>query len=178
LVENARTKLKTAKSKSIPLRQEHFKDGTSVEYRLLDIKAQKDSVFIVSDFHPVVKSLMDVKPVKTWLVPKSDTALMALIKKHNIKHVEPRLGKTKAHQLQITKIEIDTIEEINTRLPRVLEKSTTVNSSDYLFVSTANRHFYWLHFVLDPRSSLSLPNYREFEYLLKPNDTYPILYLK
>jgi hypothetical protein len=175
MVGQARANLASAKPKTIPVRQEHFPDGSTTEYKLLDMKTQKDSTFVIRDFHPQVKSQLNIKPVKAFLIPKTDTTLVLLLKKHRIPFENQRKGNLNAHHYSISTINTDTIEEVPTRLPRVTEKKQKINRAEYLYVPTAGRHFLWLHLVLDPRSSLSLVNYPEFEYLLKENSVYSIL---
>ena len=55
---------------NIAIQSEHVRNGEKLHLPVLSYSTGKDSVIIVHDYRPVVKSIYDVKKPSGYLVPK------------------------------------------------------------------------------------------------------------
>jgi hypothetical protein len=162
----------------VAVQLDHFFDGNELKLNLLSYNTGKDTSVAVNDFRSVVKSLYDVKRPEAYLIPKSYMNLNLWMDNHNLEYSEAELSKCdKIEQYFIDSINIidferDTIINPYVSLNEVTEK---INLSEYYFLPLNQLKNNMIVIALEPKSVLGLVTYKQFEYLLKAGQKYPIL---
>lgn len=177
LVKNARSNI-LADEKPVSIRQEHFKSGEPLNYPLLSVKTGMDTIFYVEEFHPLVKSLLDVEPPLGYLIPKSDTLLVDWLLRSNFSYTTSYPKKGKPYSYRIKQVIRGENEGISNFYPEV-EKvaSQNIKMEDYYFVSTHQIYRDKIITALEPQAMYGLVYYPAFGHLLKASD-FPILRLE
>jgi len=180
MVNEARSKLENAtQGETVALRLEHYPGNSPLLLPLKSSKTEMDTLVVVNNYHPLVKATLETEKPAGYLVPKQDQRLVDLLKLHTVIMQEIfESNNFRIISLEISSIENSTDEELPSLLPVIerkeLEKAD-LNLSEYYFVSTAQLHSNFLVSLLEPQSMLGLGQRDGFEYLLKENETYPIL---
>ncbi len=179
LVESARNDIVTKVSgDSVAIRMEHFSDGNPLEVTLLSSKTGRDTMVTIENYHPVVKSTLQVARPKAYLVPESDSLLVSFLASHSVAFKEYESNTEDVIvSYQIESISISVDEELENRLPHVSNKHIPNDMlvGSYLLVQTNQLHSNFLVTLLEPQSMLGLAQRAGFEYLLKENEPFPIL---
>lgn len=166
-------------TETVSIRMDHFKGDSSLNYQLLSLQTGKDTVFKVKEFHSEVKSLLNVKVPKAYLIPKSDTALINWLIRSNFDFDTYKLKVTdKIFAYKIVDLTRSTDEELENYYPKV-EKVIVQNTDlkDYYVIPTNQFYKYKVVTALEPQAMYGLINYPEFEYLLH-DDMFKILRLE
>ena len=176
MVNNAQNQLLTESTLPVSIRLDHFKGSEPLEFPLLSLKTNKDTTFIVEEFHSEIKSLLDVKPPKGYLIPKKDTLLCNWLKRSFFKFEDFKNSENQIWQYTISKLERSVDEELENWYAKVELKKLDepINQTGYYFVPVNQIYKYKIVTALEPQAMYGLVNYPEFEYLLK-SDSYPIL---
>ncbi|MCB2196281.1 MAG: hypothetical protein KQH79_10485 [Bacteroidetes bacterium] len=166
-------------TETVSIRMDHFKDDSSLNYPLLSLKTGKDTVFKVEEFHSEVKSLLNVKVPRAYLIPKSDTLLANWLIRSNFDFDTYNLTETdKIYAYKIVDLMRSTDEELENYYPKVEKVSVpNIDSKEYYIVHTNQFYKYKVVTALEPQAMYGLINYPDFEYLLH-NDMYKILRLE
>lgn len=179
MVHQAKENLKTARSgEAIGIRFAHLKGDKKLAYPLLSIKSQKDTTFMVEEYHSVRKSTETVERPKAYLIPKNDSKLNAWLENHHIAFEDYKPGKTdRITQYAIQKVDTATCNEgwdfINVEV-RANKKTSLPQDEEWLKVPTAQLAANKLVLALEPRSMLALLNDTSFQYLVEQKQ-YPVL---
>ncbi|MFO8021925.1 MAG: M14 family zinc carboxypeptidase [Perlabentimonas sp.] len=178
LVNSQREKLINAKvGENISIRMEHFAGDKPLKLDLISSTTNQDTTVIVSDYHSLVKSTLDVKRPEAYLIPKSDTMLVHFMDKHKISYSSYSADKNNLVTMyRIGDITISNDEELDNRYPEINIERINGNklSEPYHVVPTNQLHSNFLVMSFEPQSMLGLPQRSGFEYLLKDNSTFPI----
>jgi hypothetical protein len=160
----------------VSIRMDHFKGDSSLSYPLLSLQTGKDTAFSVEEFHSVVKSLLNVKVPKAYLIPKSDTALINWLIRSNFDFDTYNLTATdKIFAYKIVDLTRSTDEELENYYPKVEKVNLQNTDLKEHYVIPANQFYkYKIVTALEPQAMYGLINYPEFEYLLH-DDMYKIL---
>lgn len=179
LVKTEREKLIANKvSNKVAIQLDHFSDGNELKLNLLSYNSGKDTIVTVNDFRSVVKSLYDIKRPKGYLIPKSYPELKEWMERLNLKFVdaEPnnygRIEEYFIDSIGKFDFERDTIINPYVSINDVTEK---INLSDYFVLPVDQLKNNMIVIALEPKSVLGLVTYKQFEYLLKTGQKYPIL---
>ena len=179
LVKTEREKLVANKvSDKVAIQLDHFSDGNELKLNLLSYYSGKDTTVTVNDFRSVVKSLYDVKRPKGYLIPKSFPELTKWMERHNLKYVEAEPNKCdRIEQYFIDSIGTFDFERDTINIPYVSISDVTekINLSDYYFLPVDQLKNNMIVIALEPKSVLGLATYKQFEYLIKKGENYPIL---
>ena len=179
MVELARHNLRhSAHGELVPVRLEHFPDGTPLLLPLTSSTTGEDTLVVVENYHPVVKPTLEVRRPRAYLVPASDSLLVNFLKLHEIEFERMFIISDKnIVAMQINSIEMSNDEELANRLPHVTPQKITLERPDqqYLFVPTAQLHSNFLVSLFEPQSMLGLAQRPGFEYLLEEGGIFPIL---
>lgn len=178
MVKSARHELTTAEEgEKVSVRADHFKGDRPLQYPVLSLKTNKDTVFTIAEYHSVVKSLHDITKPKTYLVPASDSKLITLLKKHQIvmRDYKPD-DKCKIYQYKIIEELNDTIEGRGVN-KLIVEKHSIekITPDNYIEIPVNQLKSNTICLLLEPQSSIGLVTYSEFEYLYKKLADYPVL---
>lgn len=178
-VKKARQKLiKASDEDSIILRMDHFKSLNHLNYRLLSITTNRDTVINVENYYSEVTPLLSVHKPLGYLVPKSDSLLISFMKKNNFKYFTFKNNKKYLiNQFYVCDIQTDTIEEqaVNTPSLKTVKSNLLIIESDYYFIPINQIKSSKISLAFEPLSMHGLINHQKFKYLLSRNNNYPIL---
>ena len=135
----------------------------------------RDTTMVVPNYHNTVIPLLTVTRPKGYLIPKKDTLLTDLLKKHKLKFAPYKAGKkdvVKQYLLEFQKQ--PEIEEFTIYVSAAQQQTVQVKASDYLFVSTKQRAAQLLITALEPQGMINLMQYDRFAYLRNERE-YPVL---
>jgi hypothetical protein len=179
LVAGERKKLIMGKSgEMISIQLIHAANGEKLELPVYSYHTGNDSVIIVNDYRPVVKSLFNVRKPEGYLVPKENKDVIAWIERQALRTEIPHHKKS----YKIEKYLISTVDSIDFEGDMVINPSVTVieyrsqiSSDDYVYIPVAQLKGNLVAIALEPKSMLGLATYPQFTYLVKEGTDYPIL---
>jgi hypothetical protein len=179
LVAYERKKLVSGKSNpNVSIQSEHEGNGQKLTLPLLSYSTKKDTVVIVNDYRPDVKSVYDVQKPAGYLIPKKSKELVEWAVKHALTTTEFKHKKgQKIEQYFFKSIDsIDFEREIilNPFIEMKVFESEIV-PSDYLFIPTAQLKGNMIVLALEPKSELGLVTYKQYAHLLKVGEMFPVL---
>jgi hypothetical protein len=122
--------------------------------------------------------LIDIIKPEGYLIPKKLKDITDWIDRQALKKTSVNL--TSSYRIEQYKIEaIDSIDFEGDKIvnPSVISKDlpSQISSADYIYVPTAQLKGNMLVIALEPKSMLGLVTYKQFAYLLKAGEEYPIL---
>ncbi len=150
----------------ISIRQEHMPDGKVLNYPLRSLKTDRDTMFLVDNYHPKVISNLDITPPIGYLIPKNNQALMSWLSRNVfIKTAAiPVYSKTFAYQIVGFEVSVD--EELENQKALVVKlQLPTINADDYVYLPLNQKYNLRLMLALEPQSIYGLINYKSFETL-------------
>jgi len=162
----------------ISIQCEHVSNGKKLELPVYSYSSKTDSVVTVSDYRPVVSSLTDVTKPAGYLIPKKSDQLIAWVARHSFNHTAfKKEAGDKIEQYMVESIDSIDFEGdiIVNPTVRVHNVEPGINVSDYIFIPSAQLKGNFLVIALEPKSMLGLVTYRQFSYLLKKGEEYPVL---
>ena len=128
LVADEQKKLIHDTSVQIAIQSEHVKNGEKLHLPVLSYSTGKDSVIIVNDYRPVVKSIYDVIKPSGYLVPKKLSEVAGWIDRQALSQsvYVPETGdKIEAYSVQsIDSIDFEGDTVVNPSLPRKRDECT------------------------------------------------------
>ena len=162
----------------VSIQSEHVSNGQKLTMPLLSYSTNKDTVVIVNDYRPVVKSITDVQKPAGYLIPKQNKELVEWVGKHALTTTEYKKKKgQKIEQYFVTRIDsIDFEREIIIN-PIVETRGFNgeITASDYLYIPAAQLKGNMIVLALEPKSELGLVTYIEYAHLLKVGESFPVL---
>lgn len=170
------SKKKLLNTEKVALQMDHFSDGSSLELLLSSVATGKDTLITTDNFHPVEKTLYEVKKPFAYLIPKNDSLLNGFLKKHKVKFKEyiPDVMK-KVFQYKIEKLENTEIEGMNCYNPKLKKIQIDISdASEYYLVPSRQPASFLLSLAFEPKSMLGLIQYELFQHL-STKEEYPIL---
>ncbi|QQS35247.1 MAG: hypothetical protein IPM56_13460 [Ignavibacteriales bacterium] len=179
LVKNEREKLVVNQvDEKVAIQLDHFADGSKLELPLFSYYSEEDTIVVVNDYRPIVKSIYDVERPKGYLVPKTIVEIIDWADRHSIYYVEYKKSyEDKIEQYFATGIDSMDFERDIIINPIVESKllDTELQEDDYIFIPVNQLKNNTIVIALEPKSELGLVTYKQFEHLLKKGETYPIL---
>jgi hypothetical protein len=154
----------------VAVRMDHFKSNETLPYPMLSLKTGKDTIFYVDEYHPIIKSLLDIKVPRAYLIPKSDSMLSNWLTKSNFEF-DDYLYNDSDHILayKIVDLPISVDEELENYYPSVKQENVTIQGNYYM-VPTAQFYKYKVVTALEPQAMYGIVNYPEFSYLLNDKE--------
>lgn len=176
-VESERKTITETKPDSVIIRQDHFDSDDILEYPLKSVKTGKDTVFRVDNFHNKIKALLTVKTPRGYLIRKTDTVLVELMKNNHFEFEEYQrkrsdviLGK---QILEMNKIKN---EGLMTPYPMLMDKFLNkLDPKKYYFVPTNQLRKYKIVIAFEPRSMFGIGFYDEFSEYMQKNKLFPAI---
>lgn len=179
IVDVGREKLVSGNySKDITIQSVNVGNGKKLELPLLSYITNRDTVVMVSEYRPIIKSLYDVKKPVGYLIPKELGEVVEWAKRHNLKTVqfnqsqEVRVEQYFVSGFDSIDFEGDTI--INPRV-EVKQISAKISVNDYLFIPTAQIKGNLVILALEPKSMMGLVTYNIYKQILMSKTDFPIL---
>ncbi len=177
-VEKARKNLQdTREGQNIGVRFAHIQNGETLAYPLWSIEQKKDTVFMVEEYYPVRKSILEISRPGAYLFDKSDQKLINWLNRSGIelKNYIPEKGD-RIMQYKIVNykdtlcnegwsyIDVDTETE---------ELNINKDNNNLIMVTLDQIASNKISLSLEPQSMLALHNDTAFNYLLKTG-VYPV----
>ena len=162
----------------VSIQSEHVSNGKKLTLPLLSYSTKKDTVVIVNDYRPVVKTLTDVQKPAGYLIPKQNKELVEWAEKHAFTFIElKKLKGLKVEQYFVRSIDSIDFERDIIINPVVEAKEFKGNivPADYLYIPTAQLKGNLIVLALEPKSELGLVNYKQYAHLLKVGEMFPVL---
>ncbi len=163
---------------NISIQAEHSATGEKLSIPLYSYFSKTDSVVIVHDYRPVVKSITNVTRPYGYLFPKNNQALNNWIKRHQF--IVGEYKPSNEHHIEQYFINrLDSIDfEGDTVIDPSLEVSIfngTIKPSDYNFIPAGQVKSNLIVLALEPKSMIGLSTYTEFSDLVKVSGYFPVL---
>ncbi|MCO5255729.1 MAG: hypothetical protein M9926_03135 [Lentimicrobium sp.] len=155
--------------------QDHFKGDEILDYPLRSVKTGADTLFKVKAYHPCVKAIESVDPPLAYLIPKSDSTLVAWLRRSHIGCSDTVPADSGIFGFRLTGEEKTNFEGIPGVLPLISKLSMEdLKPEDYLMVPVRGIFSLKLILALEPRAMYGLATYPDFRYLVS-REVYPIL---
>ncbi len=177
VMEERKKLLNSKEGEPIAIQMNHFKDGSKLNVTMLSTYSNTDTLVTVENYRPAVKSTLEVKRPEGYLIPKNSDELAVWVKRHGFKFSSFELKKKmKVEQYLISKIDSIDFEGDLVINPTVDKKEVLLaNASDYYFIPTKQLGGNIIVQALEPQSMIGLATYKNFEHLIRANETYPVL---
>lgn len=162
----------------VSIQSEHVINGQKLTLPLYSYSTKSDTVVIVNDYRPTVKSITDVQKPVGYLIPKQSKELVEWVQKHALAVTEFKIQKNKRiEQYFITRIDSIDFEREMIINPIVETRGFKgeINSSDYIFIPTNQLKGNMIVLALEPKSELGLVTYKQYAHLLKVGETFPVM---
>lgn len=176
IVAYGRNNLINNQSVNVPVQMEHT-GNSKKEINLLSLKSGKDTSIVITNFHNVIETKLEVEKPIGYLIPKSDSELISLLKGHNVTTTEyPGDSSNKVCQYFLKEISKVNLEDLDVFLPLTVKiELKNIDYNSYVFVPTNQIKSNALVLLLEPESMINILQYEKFAYLLKDNSYYPVL---
>ena len=178
LVAKERTKLLKGKANSISIQMEHVANGKQHPLPVYSYATGKDSVIMVKDYRPVVKSITNVVRPEGYLIPKNNKLLTDWVKRHNFETTAFLPSKkTSIEQYEVTAIDSMDFERdmIIDPVVKVEKLDAVVEPTDYIYIPTTQLKGNLIVTALEPKSELGLVTYSNYRSLLVVGEKFPVL---
>ncbi len=165
-------------NKQVSIQSEHVANGQKLSIPLYSYYSKKDSVVVVNDYRPEVKSLYDVQKPAGYLVPKHLKELVEWADRQALTRSEyKKRGDQKIEQYFIHGMDSIDFEGDMTINPVVeaREFKGEIAASDYIYIPTAQLKGNLIVLALEPKSELGLVTYKQYAALLKVGEVFPVL---
>ncbi|HAK00104.1 MAG TPA: hypothetical protein DCM62_08770 [Bacteroidales bacterium] len=177
LVERSRQRLNRGRLGSVAIRMDHFRDNNPLMLPLLSSKTGKDTLAVVENFYPVVRPTLSVEAPKGYLVPKNDTILVELLRRHKILLLDEKPRNSRVYGYTITENRVVEAESSENAFPQVqrFRLPQPPSITNYFFVPLTQLKSLFLVLILEPQSQIGLAQYEQFQYLFRVGEKFPIL---
>ena len=164
--------------KKISIQSEHVRTGEKLELPVFSYSSNSDSTVEVSDYRPEVKSIYDVIKPAGYLIPRNNIQLMEWVTRNQL----IRTDYSKKRGETIEQYEINSVDSIDFEGDIIInpsvsvkEISKSVRPADYLYLPASQLRGNMIVLALEPKSMLGLATYKEFAFLIKAGEKYPVL---
>ncbi len=179
LVADEREKLLQGEAgKVISIQSVHVADGRQLELPLFSCKSGNDTLVIVKDYRPVVKSLYDVSEPMGYLIPKDCTLLVDWAIRQDLLQIPLQLNSGE----QIEQYMISSVDSIDFEGDIVVDPGIVRNDlkemhaeADYIYIPTNQLKGKLVVLALEPKSMLGLVTYPKYACLLQKGKPFPVL---
>lgn len=179
LVAEGREKLISSKpGEKISIQSDHFSNGQKLSIPLYSYFSKKDSVVVVNDYRPVVKSVYSVDKPVGYLIPKECIELVEWVGRQTLTSTNFTLEKgQKIEQYFIKSIDSIDFERDIIVNPQTETRKLNVefDSSKFLYVPINQLKSNMMVLALEPKSMLGLVTYPKYANLLKAGEVFPVL---
>lgn len=179
LVETERQKLILGQDgPMVSIQSEHIRDGQILELPLHSYHSDADTVVVVDDYRPQVRSLFDVKRPCGYLIPKCSPLLVEWVMRQSLVMKAFRdNGSYLIERYFITALESVDFEGDTIMLPEVVvhDLAEEFSPRDYYFIPADQLKGHLVILALEPQSMLGLPTYPSYACLVKTGAYYPVM---
>jgi len=179
LINKERQKLIQNKiNNKVAIQLEHYSDGNPIEIKLFSYLSNQDTTVLVNDFRGNVRSIYDVERPVGYLIPKDIKELKNWMDKHQLIYFE----KANVKSSKVEKYFVDSIgtidferDTIGNPFVTVEDVTQKVDLSKYYYLPVKQLKNNLIVIALEPKSMLGLVNYKQFSFLLREKESYPVL---
>lgn len=178
IVKNERkSMLSDLKDGKTSIQMIHAGNGKKLALPLKSYFTGNDTIVLVDDYRPVVKSLAGVINPLGYLIPVSDKVLTEWLKNTGVKTGTLKLNKG----IVIGEYYVEKIDSIDFEGDIVINPVVTtknidgINTSEYYFIPADQPGGKMLIQALEPQSVIGLATYPKFAYLVREGEKYPVL---
>jgi len=179
IVVSDRKALASGKSNpKVSIQSEHLSNGQKLTIPLYSYSTKSDTVVIVNDYRPIVKTITDIQKPIGYLIPKQSEELVEWAAKQKLSVTEFRKKKgQKIEQYFIKSIDSIDFERDIIINPVVEAKGVKgeITASEYVYIPTNQLKGNLLVLALEPKSELGLVTYKHYAHLLKVGEMFPVL---
>ena len=165
-------------NETIAIQMEHINRNSELKLSLLSLYSNSDTTITVNDYRPVVKSVYDVKKPSGYLIPKRMTEIINWLKRQNIFFTTFKMENNNF----IEEYYISDLDSINFEGDMVINPVVKcdivegdVRESEYYIVPTNQLKSNLVVIALEPKSTLGLHTYKEYDFLIKKQKSFPFL---
>lgn len=170
-----RAKQRIRQRHEVAIRMEHVSEGPQPQ-RYFSYATERETTIVIDNYHTAVESRLSVQQPKGYLIPKSDTLLVELVRKHAMTCTPyaPESGE-KVFQY-IPEYGAKTLfEEFELPVTSVKkEQIKQIAASQYYYIPVEQRKSSLMTLAFEPLSMINLLQYEKFAYVLKER-IWPIL---
>lgn len=177
LVHSERENILAAESKSIGVQMEHVKDGRKLMLNLFSISSEKDSMIVVENYRPIVKTNLDIEKPDGYLFPKNNELLLGWAERQRLSFFPADETKLKSvEEYFITSIDSIDFEGDLAANPNYETRDVTksFSPSDYYFIPTRQLKGNMIVQALEPKSTIGVVQYKIFQELLREQTIFQI----
>ena len=159
------------------IQMDHFRTGKEHPLPVYSYSTGKDSVIMVKDYRPLVKSLLDVSRPIGYLIPKNVPELINWAKRHDLKTAKV----TSLKKFGIEQYEVNAIDSIDFETDMIINPVVKTNPiknvkmDDYIFIPVNQLKGNLIITALEPKSELGIVTYSSYRHLIKTGEKYPVL---
>ena len=177
MVNHSRERLMQGRLQRVAIRMDHFRDSNPLLLPLISSQTQRDTIAIVENFHPIVRPTHTIDAPAGYLIPKSDSLLVGLLQRHNIKMTDDFQNLNRVYAYMIIQNRIVEAEAADNAFPLVQRVRITkaVSPMEYFFVPLNQLKSAFIVLTLEPESQLGLAQYGQFQHLFVEGKIFPIL---
>ncbi|HKK66552.1 MAG TPA: hypothetical protein VJ946_00020, partial [Bacteroidales bacterium] len=135
------------------------------------------TVFRVDNFHNEIKALLTVKTPRGYLIRKTDSTLVDLMRNNHFKFEEYQRKRTDVVLgQQILEMNRTKNEGLMTPYPMLMDKFLSkLDPKKYYFVPTNQLRKYKIVIAFEPRSMFGIGFYEEFSEYMKKDTLFPAI---
>jgi len=162
---------------STAIRMDHFDGEKPLHFPLKSVKTGKDTVFLVEDYHYLVKPLLKVETPKGYLIPKKDTALANIVRNNHFK-IDTGFQKKKHSILGYETIEVEMSKDegLKNKNPMVIQQLMNhIKPENYLYVPVQEIRRNKIVQAFEPQAMWGIGNYDKFDDLIRKGRQFPVL---
>ena len=178
IAESRKSLLDENSNETVSIQSVHVSCGKPLKLPLLSYSTGHDTIVIVKDYRPLVRSLYDVRKPLGYLIPKDCTVLVNWVSRHAFEQKPFKKGISD----KIGRYTINSVDSIDFEGDIVADPDVTLNElklaptdKEYIYLPTSQIKGTWLVLALEPKSMLGLVTYPAFARLLKPGQPFPVL---
>ncbi|MFN8208066.1 MAG: M14 family zinc carboxypeptidase [Bacteroidales bacterium] len=175
-VAGERKQLISGSPDKVAIQCAHTPDGTVLHLPVNSYASGRDTTIEISDYRPVVKSILDVAKPSGYLIPKNMLLLMDWATRVGFVYGElPKHADIEQYKVvSIDSIDFEGDIVVNAQVQSTLLQEE-IRTTDYLYLPTNQLKGNLLVIALEPRSMLGLVTYPLGSGLLRKGEDYPIL---
>ncbi|MEE4176670.1 MAG: M14 family zinc carboxypeptidase [Bacteroides sp.] len=177
MVDDSRRVLVSGGNDTVAIRMDHFPGEKPLQLLLKSSQTGKDTLVKIHNYHPLVKPTFSIERARGYLIPRSDSLLMALISNHHIEYQETFEDPQQVFAYRFAALSRSFDEGLKNYFPEVEKEVLDAENyqRDYIFVPVTQLHSHFLALTLEPQSQIGLIQYPLFQYLLRENEHFPVL---
>jgi hypothetical protein len=166
----------TFSGSTVVIRMDHVSKGEKFILPVEDARTGHQKVFEVDQYYSDVKNIYQISVPDGYLVPRSDSLLMAFITNHGIEYMDELPEHLNIEQYIITSLDSIVLEDEKMAAPKfkVQKKNLSEISLDYILIPINQLKKNVIVAAFEIRSMHAIYHYDLFNYMIKEEE-YPVI---